>query len=118
MHFQSCPKPIKQIFREKHVKLVDTLDVSQFEHLLPKNLKDLQAEISDRRGKIRAVLDNLSRSPDAYSEGFTKILAGLYPDIFEEITGRKPTDIESGNENTNLQFLDYTDDYLICEKIV
>ena len=98
MQFQSCSKPIKQRFREKHVKLVNKLDVSQFEHLLPKHLKDLQEEISDRRGKIRAILDNLSRSPDTHSEDFTKILAGLYPDIFEEITGRKPTDIESGNE--------------------
>ena len=79
------------------MKLVETLDVCLFEHLLPRHLKISLEEGTDssRRGKVRAILDKLALLPDDHSEDLAKVLAGLYPDIFEEITGRCPSDLES-----------------------
>ena len=78
------------------MKLVETLDVCLFEHLLSTHLKISLEENTDssRRGKVRAILDKLARLPDDDSEEFAKVVAGLYPDIFEEITGRMPSDLE------------------------
>ena len=80
------------------MKLVQTLDACLFEHLLSKHLKISLEERTDssRRGKVRAVLDKLARLPHDHNEEFAKVIAGLYPDIFEEITGRRPSDLESG----------------------
>ena len=68
-----------------------------FEHLLSRHLKISLEEGTDssRIGKVRAILDKLARLPDGHSEEFAKVIAGLYPDIFENITGKRPSDLES-----------------------
>ena len=86
---------LKQDIRKQQVKLVETLDVCLFEHLLPRHITTSLEEGTDRRKKVRAILDILARLPDDYSEMFAKVLAGLYPDIFEKIAGRRPTDFET-----------------------
>ena len=77
------------------MKLVETLDTCLFEHFLPRYLRISCEEEQDRRSKVRLLLERLSHSPDDYSTEFAKVLAGLYPDIFEDIVGRRPSNFES-----------------------
>ena len=68
-----------------------------FEHLLSRHLKISLEEGTDTRiGNVRAILDKLARLPDDHNEEFAKVIAGLYPDIFKKITGKRPSDLESG----------------------
>ena len=100
---QANPTRVKQEISKNRVKLVETLDVCLFEHLLSRHLKISLEEGTDnsRRGKVRVILDKLARLPDDHSEEFANVLAGLYPDMFEKVTGREPSDLESGKPTTN-----------------
>ena len=93
--FQTFFRTLKQKIRENHVKLVETLDTCLFEHLLPGYSRISFEEGGDRRTKVRALLQRLAHSPDDQSTEFAKVLAGLYPDIFEDIVGRRPSNFES-----------------------
>ena len=77
------------------MKLVETLDICLFEHLLPGYSRISFEEGGDRRTKVRSLLQRLAHSPDDQSTEFAKVLAGLYPDIFEDIVGRRPSNFES-----------------------
>ena len=92
--FQATPSTLKKEIKENHVKLVDTLDVYLLEHLLPGYLKISLEEGQGRKSKVREILQRLARSPDDIIKEFANVLAGLYPDIFQEIAGRSPSGSE------------------------
>ena len=80
--------------------MVETLDISNFEHLLSDHLKDASHEHTNPKDKIRAVLQKLDRFPEDHHENFVNMLAGLYPGVYNKLVGKLPEDHETGKKSS------------------
>ena len=97
----------KTVLTKNHVALVDELDPDCFlDHLEPCLGKSIINEIKDKSGKrerSRHILDTLKRFPQEIFEEFCRVIAGLYPSLFELLTNRKPSREEMDYYITNFR---------------
>ena len=97
----------KTVLTKNHVALVDELDPDCFlDHLEPCLGKSIINEIKDKPGKrerSRHILDTLKRFPQEIFDEFCRVIAGLYPSLFELLTNRKPSREEMDYYITNFR---------------
>ena len=84
-----------ELLKKHWVRLVEELQPELFLHMLDDNIKDNIDDDKLKKDKTRTLLEILMRYPKESFDGFCKVIAGLYPELFKLLRGQWPTSEES-----------------------